>query len=49
MSRSRSERLSIVSSFAGRRAGPVPASDGLPKSEKIEPVPALVPSQQPIS
>src|SRR5258707_2084371 len=35
MSRSRSERLSIVSSFAGRRAaGPVPASDGLLKKRE---------------
>jgi hypothetical protein len=48
MSRSRSERLSIVSSFAGRRAGPVPASDGLLKNEKIEPVPGFGPFQQPI-
>jgi DNA-binding transcriptional LysR family regulator len=43
MSRSRNERLSIVSSFVGRRAGLVPASDGLLKSEKIEPVPRLGP------
>src|SRR6478736_9985226 len=43
MSRSRSERLSIVSSFAGCHAEPVSVSDGLLKSEKIEPVPALVP------
>jgi hypothetical protein len=47
MSRSRSERLSIVSSLAVRRAG-VPIF-GASFEGEIEPVPALVPSHYPIS